>query len=102
MSNWDPENSIVDSEVATMARKGLISEFNIIEFQNEVFYVTLKVNHWRDGILHLATRRVRSQPRTFKNLGRLVNHIREKYKTITKINLTLLPAKISEQKQIAF
>lgn len=91
MSNWQPENSIVDAEVAVMAKKDAISEFNIIEHETDVFYVTMRLHHWRDGILHLATRRVREEPRMFMNLGRLVNHIREKYGTITEIKLMLLP-----------
>ena len=90
MMTWLPENSIVDPDVALMARKGVITEFNIIEQQESVFYVTMRLN-WRPDVMHLATRRERDKPRTFMHLGRLVKHIRENYQGVVETNLILSP-----------
>jgi hypothetical protein len=87
---WLPENSIVDPELALMAQKGVITEFNIIEDVRGGFYITLRVT-WRPELLHLATRRERDEPRMFMNLDRLVKHIREKYSGIEATRLVLLP-----------
>lgn len=87
-NQWPAENSVEDSNVATMALKGYVTEFNIIEHDVGLFYVTLRFN-WRPDLVHLSTRRNKTEPRLFKDLTRLIAHIKEKYPQIRTINLLL-------------
>lgn len=89
MNEWLEENSVVDADVALMSKKGVITEFNIIEHAQGGFYITMRLN-WRPELIHLATRRIRTEPRLFMDLGRLVKHIREEYPLICETKLFLL------------
>lgn len=88
MEEWNPDFSIFDPDVVLNAKEGAITEFNINEDADGNYYVTLKLN-WRTGLLYLATRREKSTPRLFVNLGKLVGHIRENYKGVKEIKLCL-------------
>lgn len=85
---WLPENSVEDAEIALMAKKRAITTFNIIEHEEDNFYVTLYFN-WRPELIHLATRRIKTEPRMFKSLDRLIAHVKNKYPVIREINLVL-------------
>lgn len=88
LDQWLPENSVEDAEIALMAKKRAITTFNIIEQGEDNFYVTLHFN-WRPELIHLATRRIKTEPRMFKSLDRLIAHIKSKYPVIREINLVL-------------
>lgn len=88
VGQWLAENSVEDSDVALMAKKNAIKEFNITEHEASTFYVTILCT-WRPELLHLSTRRVKTEPRMFKNLDRLTTHIKEQYPTIRQIHVTL-------------
>ena len=96
---WLAEFAVQDSDVVALAKNDLIESFNIIEHQKHHFYVTLELKGGFGGqIRHLATHRVRTEPRQFKNLTRLVEHIREHYGTIRRISLTIERRKVPATK----
>ena len=45
---------------------------------------------------YLCTTRTRTEPRTFKHLGRLVEYLEEHFPTVTEVTLTLPPNKRPE------
>ena len=91
MADWLAENSFTDSELVPLARKGFITNVTIIESEETGgYYVTMRIKP-HTNIFHLATRRVRNEPRIYMNLGRLVTHIREKLAPLRKVELVLIP-----------
>ena len=91
MPDWLAENSFTDSELVPLARKGFISNVTITESEETGgYYVTMRIKP-HAHIFHLATRRVRDEPRTYMNLGRLVTHIREKLAPLREVKLVLIP-----------
>lgn len=87
---WPADLAVQDSDVVALAKNDMIESFRIIELQKHHFYVTLELKGGFGGrIRHLATHRVRTEPRLFKNLARLVEHIRDHYETIREIALTI-------------
>lgn len=91
MTEWLAENSFTDSELVPLAKKGLISNVTITECSDTGgYYVTMRIKP-HTHIFHLATRRVRNEPRTYMNLGRLVEHIREKLAPLREVKLVLNP-----------
>lgn len=91
MPEWLAENSIIDPEIPTLARKGFISKVTIIEDEGtHGYYVTMRIKP-HEEVIHLATRRIRNQPRIYMNLGRLVTHIREKMAPLKEVKLVLVP-----------
>lgn len=96
MTEWLAENSFTDSELVPLARKGFISNVTITECQESGgYYVTMRIKP-HAHIFHLATRRVRDQPRIYMNLGRLVTHIREKLAPLHEVRLVLIPYQIEQ------
>lgn len=99
MSQWIADNSFTDSELVPLARKGFISNVTITELQeNGGYYVTMRIKP-HAHIFHLATRRVRDQPRIYMNLGRLVTHIREKLAPLHEVRLVLVPPQIEQSEK---
>lgn len=91
MAEWLPENSIIDPEIVPLARKGFVSKVTIVESQETGgYYVTMRIKP-HEETFHLATRRVRNSPRIYMNLGRLVEHIREKMAPLKEVRLILDP-----------
>lgn len=91
MAEWLADNSFTDSELVPLARKGFISDVTITECEKSGgYYVTMKIKP-HSHVFHLATRRVRNEPRIYMNLGRLVTHIREKLAPLHEVRLVLLP-----------
>jgi hypothetical protein len=91
MADWLPENSIIDPEIVPLARKGFVSKVTIIESEETGgYYVTMRIKP-HEEVFHLATRRIRDQPRIYMNLGRLVMHIREKMAPLKEVKLVLIP-----------
>lgn len=91
MADWLPENSIIDPELAPLARRGFISKVTVIESEETGgYYVTMRIKP-HEHTFHLATRRVRDQPRIYMNLGRLVTHIRQKMAPLRELKLMLIP-----------
>jgi hypothetical protein len=88
---WLSDNSITDTEVALASRKGFVSKVTITESDERGgYYVTMRVKP-HEEMIHLATRRVRDQPRIFMNLGRLIAHIRTKIMPLEEVRLVLVP-----------
>lgn len=86
---WLPENSVADSEIELMSQKGAVRAFHIVEHEaEELYYVTLFYT-WRAELLHLSTRRVKTEPKMWKSLDRLIAHIKAKFPRIRRISLTL-------------
>lgn len=90
MVEWLAENSIIDSEIPPYAKKGFISKVTITECKTGGYMVTMRVKPHTE-IIHLATRRIRNQPRIYMNLERLVMHIREKMAPLQEVKLVLQP-----------
>lgn len=88
-NQWLSENSVDDAEIALMAKKSAVKTFNIIEHEESgLYYVTLYYT-WRAELIHLSTRRVKTEPKMWKSLDRLIAHIKMKFPSIRKINLLL-------------
>lgn len=86
---WLPENSVADSEIELMSQKGAVRAFHIVEHEaEELYYVTLFYT-WRAELLHLSTRRVKTEPKMWKSLDRLIAHIKAKFPRIRRISLML-------------
>lgn len=99
MPEWLADNSFTDSELVPLARKGYISDVTITECEKTGgYYVTMKIKP-HAHVFHLATRRVRDEPRIYMNLGRLVTHIREKLAPLHEVRLILLPQKVEVEEQ---
>lgn len=88
MTPWNPENAITEPDLELAAKKEAVKKFYITQC-TEGFYITVRLN-WRDDDIHLATRRQRDRPKMFKSIGRLIEHIRKKFPSITFIQLHLL------------
>ena len=85
---WPIQNGVEDHDVALMARKDAITQFNILEHESKTFYVTLTCA-WRTDLLYLTTQREPEEPKLFKDLDRLAAHIKNEYPTIRNIALIL-------------
>lgn len=85
---WPTELAVSDSDVATMANNEMIEAFNVIQHTKDHWYVTIELKGGFGGKQrHLTTFRTKTEPRQFKNLTRLVDHIKKKYRSVRKVNL---------------
>jgi hypothetical protein len=73
--DWQSENSYLENDLASVAKRGAITKLNIIESE-EGYYVTIEVP-WNPEPLFLSNRRQRDKPRYFHNMDRLVTKLRE-------------------------
>lgn len=90
MQVWLPENSVMDTELPVLARRGFLSKVTIIECaETGGYYVTMKIKP-HNFVFHLATRRERDRPKISMNLGRLVAHIRQKMAPLHEVRLILV------------
>jgi hypothetical protein len=80
MMSWNPEQSITEQELQLVAKTGGIDEFTLRQLEDG-WIVEVKTARSHENMF-LATRRDRTRPRTFKNLTRMVDHIRDRYPTI--------------------
>jgi hypothetical protein len=85
---WNPENAIVETELAMAVKKKAVEEFSVIE-SKVGFYISVKFT-WREEELHLASRRDRSQPKYYTDAGRLFKYILTKFH-VTHFQVYLLP-----------
>lgn len=86
---WLPENSVSDSEIEVMSQKGAVKAFHIREHEVEDLYYVTVFYTWRAELLHLSTRRVKTEPKMWKSLDRLIAHIKVKFPKIKRFSVTL-------------
>jgi hypothetical protein len=88
MTTWNPSYAITEPDLSVAARTEAVRQFHITQGPDG-FYVTVKVKGC-DEIMHLATRRERASPKLFKDLDRLISHIRDTFPNVTQIRLHLV------------
>jgi len=74
---WNPEQSITEQELQLVAKTGGVDEFTLRQLEDG-WIIEVKTARSQENMF-LVTRRDRTRPRTFKNLTRMVDHIRGKY-----------------------
>lgn len=75
-----PENSILENDLELAVLQGTLKSLKVMETP-EGFYVVVQLKWATNKDWYLTTRRERSEPRVFKDLKRLNDHLRESYPT---------------------
>lgn len=88
--DWLPENSYLENDLASAAKRGAITRLNIVE-SGEGYYVTIEVP-WNAQPLFLSNRRERDKPRYFHNVDRLLTKLRALDITGSQISLKITEA----------
>jgi hypothetical protein len=73
-----PANSILESDLELSVQQQTLDKMKVMETP-EGFYVTVKLLWAADKEWYLTTRRNRSEPRVFKDLRRLNDHLKAAY-----------------------
>lgn len=87
---WDPDLSITEPEADTASRNAAVAAIRIVKTDPDTFHVMLKLT-WRKQEVFICTTRTRTEPRTFRHLGRLVEYLEEHFPAISEITMTLAP-----------
>ena len=85
---WDHELSITEPEADTASRNDAVTSIRIVKTDPDTFHVLIRLT-WRKQDCYLCTTRSRTEPRTFKHLGRLVEYLEEHFPTVTEVTLSL-------------
>lgn len=88
MSLWHQDNTITEVELTRQAKLGAVTEMTIEQVAGG--YQVLVRLKWHPDPIALRTRRSTNEPRLFKSLERLVEHIRQRYPSVRQIHIDLL------------
>ena len=86
----DPDDTLIESDLYLYAKKQVIQDIHILETA-EGFIARVHLT-WRTEHVYLATRRDRTQPKSFKAIRPLLDLLRAHAPGITSVMLDLLPA----------
>lgn len=87
--SWNPDDTITEVELVRQAKIGAVSGMTIE--QTSGGYQVIVGLKWHPRRVVLRTRRGLTEPRIFKSLERLIDHIRDRYSSIREIGIVLLP-----------
>ena len=86
----DPDNTLIETELYLYAKKQVIQDIHILETA-EGFIARVHLT-WRTEHVYLATRRDRTQPKSFKAIRPLLDLLRTHAPGISSVMLDLMPA----------
>jgi len=87
LSDTELQKSITEPAAIIADRSGALKAVKIIK-KGDDFCVFLKLS-WEKDYIYLSTARKKSEPRRFRDIGRLLEYVEKNYSSISKLTLVL-------------